>query len=120
MFIDVIGTYIFVNFCWIFFRISDLHIIKELLCGIVFMKEGVAFYSSWTLVAFLTIIISTLFAVIRSYILASDKTFYTAINGFYVKLDLRKFGSIVILFVVLGIILATAYADANPFIYAAF
>ena len=121
MFIDVIGTYIFVNFCWIFFRISDLHVIKELLYGIVSMKEGVVFYSSWTLLAFLAIIISTLFAVIKSYILASDKTtFYTNINGFYVKLNLCKFRNIVILFVVLGIILATAYADANPFIYAAF
>lgn len=116
-FVGVAGTYIYANFCWIFFRITDIKTVGRLLTRIVTWSDGVAFYSTWAILALIIVLIVTAIAIYRS---QKQQGQISAVNGFYINRDLSKFWNLVLLFIVLGIILAMAYAYSNPFIYANF
>ena len=115
--VGVVCTFLYANFCWIFFRISDLKVIKRLLIRIFTWSDGVAFYSTWAIVALLAVLIATMVAIVKN---RSQQGKIYAVNGYYMIRDLSKFHNMVLLFMVLGIILAMAYAYSNPFIYANF
>lgn len=115
--VGVVCTFLYANFCWIFFRISDLQVIKRLLIRIVTWSEGVAFYSTWAIIALLAVLVATIVAIVKNW--SQQGKLYT-VNGYYMIRDLSKFHNMVLLFTILGIILAMAYAYSNPFIYANF
>lgn len=119
--LGVAGTYLFANFCWIFFRITDITIVGQLLYRIVTLADGVAFYSTWTIAGIVVFLVVTVIVIIKNALEAKRKEFnYTKIQGFYINTDLSKFGSLVIFFATAGLILGLAYASSSPFIYAAF
>jgi hypothetical protein len=68
-------------------------------------------------VALFVVITATIFTVVKNYSAIGDNTNHIEINGFYPILDLSKFWSMVVFFVVIGFIIAFAYTGANPFIY---
>lgn len=115
--VGVICTFLYANFCWIFFRISDQNVIKRLLIRIVTWSDGVAFYSTWAIVVLLVVFFATMVAVAKN---RSKQGKLYAVNGYYIVRDLSKFHNMVFLFTEIGIILAMAYAYSNPFIYANF
>lgn len=115
--LGVLATCLYADFCWIFFRITDLHTIVRLLQRIVTWSNGVAFYSSWTLIAMAAVALATLAAVIKS---TGEQKNHTAVEGFYVIGNLGRTTHLIVFFVVIGMILGLAYAYSNPFIYANF
>lgn len=116
--IGIIFTFIYANFCWIFFRIEDLNVVWRLFVRIFTWSDGVAFYSSWTIIAMIVVCVATVIAMIVNKKKTGNAV--VAVEGFYINRDLSKFGNLVLLFLVVGIILALSYAYSNPFIYANF
>ncbi|MBQ5357597.1 MAG: MBOAT family protein, partial [Oscillospiraceae bacterium] len=104
-------TYVFVAFCWIFFRAENFDIARAVIEGITGWQDGIIYISSWTVFGIASAVISTLIAWIRSRVRKTD------IQGFYLILDLESIFGLVVLFVALGICFALAYTGSNPFIY---
>lgn len=117
---NVILTYLYTNFCWIFFRITDLHTIKLLLTRILTKQNGVAFYSSWTIISIISVTVATIIATVYNFKKEDGTKRYGTINGFYIKRPLSSFWNLVLFFLACGVVLAFAYANSNPFIYANF
>ena len=110
-FFSIIITYVFVSFCWIFFRAESFKIAKDVIMGIVNWQDGVIFISSWVILGIVCVLVSTIFAFIRSRIKKTE------IQGFYLTVNLEKIWGLVILFVAIGICFSLAYTGSSPFIY---
>ena len=108
---STILTYLFVAFCWIFFRAENFEISQAVILGIIRWQGGIMYISSWTILAIGCVVISTLIACFRSYAKKSE------LQGFYLIVNLENIFGLVLLFVFVGICLALAYTGSNPFIY---
>ena len=104
-------TYLFVSFCWIFFRAENFEIAKNIISGIVKWQNGIVYISSWTILGIICVVVSTLFAYIRSLLKKTE------IQGFYPTVNLESVYGMVILFVAIGVCLMLAYTGSSPFIY---
>ena len=104
-------TYLFVAFCWIFFRAENFTVAKNVILGIAGWQDGMVYVSTWTMFAIVCVVVSTLVAYIKS------KREKTDIQGFYLMVNLDSVFGLVVLFVAIGICLALAYTGSNPFIY---
>jgi alginate O-acetyltransferase complex protein AlgI len=102
-------TYIFVSFCWIFFRVEDFQKAKRIIFGIIKWQKGIMHLYVWVPVAAVILISAIIAAIVKS-----GKG---QVNGFYPFLDLEKLPGLVIFFTAIGIIAGFAYSGANPFIY---
>lgn len=109
--LGVLVTYIFVCCCWVPFRTTDTAATFEILSRMFIWQNGIVHIYSWTVVAIITVLISTAVAVIRS------KQKGEVVTGFYPVFDLGKTGSLILLFAFIGIIIIFAYTESNPFIY---
>ena len=104
-------TYLFVAFCWIFFRANTFENAWQIIKAIFTWQDGVCFVSSWTILGILLTAVCTSIACIRS------KKQKTTPDGFYLELDLNTIIGMTIFLVVLGMTLGLAYTGSNPFIY---
>ena len=104
-------TYIFVSFCWIFFRASNFEIAKNVIMGIIKWQDGIMYISSWTIFGIICVLISTLVACIRS---LRRKT---EIEGFYLTVNLESVFGLAVLFITAGVCFMLAYTGSSPFIY---
>lgn len=105
--ISVIITYIFVCFCWIFFRSENLSQAIEIIKAIVLMKNGINFPYIWLIVTIILSIITTII------IFKKDKN----LNSVYPILNLKKIPGLICFITFVGIIIIFAYTGANPFVY---
>ena len=108
---STILTYVFVSFCWIFFRAGNFETAKNVILGIITWQDGVMYISFWTIFGIVCVLMATVVAYIRSL------TKKTELQGFYMIVDLEKIYGLVIFFVALGICLMFAYTGSSPFIY---
>ena len=104
-------TYLFVAFCWIFFRAENFDIARSVILGIVCWQDGIMYISSWSVLGIVCVVVSSLIACFKSY---KEKT---DIQGFYLIVNLESIFGLVILFLAFGICFALAYTGNNPFIY---
>ncbi len=104
-------TYLFVAFCWIFFRAENFDIARSVIFGIIGWQDGIIYVSSWTVLGIVCVVVSTLIAWVKSHMKKID------VQGFYLLVDLESIFGLVILFLTLGICFALAYTGSNPFIY---
>ena len=74
---SVILTYLFVSFCWIFFRAENFKIAWSVILGIISWQNGIIYISSWVILGIVCVLISTLVACIKSF---AEKT---ELQGFY-------------------------------------
>lgn len=109
--VSILLTYIFVSFCWIFFRAENFEIAKNVIVAILSWQNGVMYVSSWVLLGIICTLISTFVAYIKSH---REKT---EVQGFYMLVNLETVFGMTVLFVVIGICLALAYTGSSPFIY---
>jgi alginate O-acetyltransferase complex protein AlgI len=109
---SILLTYCFVCICWVFFRAPTFSVAMDVLSRLFIWKRGITQIFVPALFGIVLLLVSTLFAVLKSK-QAGEKR----VNGFYLILDLSKFSSLVIMFVVVMLIVALAYTNANPFIY---
>lgn len=110
--ISIFATYVFVCFCWIFFRAQDFTTVEIILNKIFTMGDGVVQIYSWSIVGIIVLVIGEISAYFMS-----KKNKRSKVEGHYIVLDLTKLSSLVILFTTIGLVLALAYTEANPFIY---
>lgn len=112
--LSILVTFVFVSICWIFFRATDfanaLEVLKRLIPGYV----GITKFYFFSIMAILILLIASGLASVRS------KRKGERVEGFYPILDLSKFWSLVLLWVVVGLILGLGYVEGSPFIYFAF
>lgn len=104
-------TYLFVLFCWIFFRAPSFDIAGDIIQGIFTWQDGMIYVSSWTILSILLVGIFTLVPMIKA------KTTNTSPDGYYPLFKLNTILGLTILFVVLGLAFILAYVGNNPFIY---
>lgn len=109
-----ICTFLFVSFCWIFFRADTFGTAIKVIKGIFTWQSGIVFYSSWTVLALVLTVIFTGVAMIRS---AKQKT---APEGFYPMVNLNTVWGLTILLVAIGLAVGLAYTGSSPFIYVQF
>ncbi len=109
-----ICTFAFVCFCWIFFRAETFSQAFAVIKGIFTWKDGIRFFSSWTILALVLTSIFTGIAMIRS---AKRKT---SPEGFYPTVNLNTIWGLTILLVVIGLTVGLAYTGSSPFIYVQF
>ena len=110
--ISVLITYVFVCVCWVFFRAENLSSALLMLNRIFIWHDGVVQIFSWSIVAIILVSAATLVACLKS-----KKASLSKIDGFYPVMNLSKISSLTLFFTVIGLILATAFTDSNPFIY---
>ncbi len=108
--ISIMVTYLYVCFCWIFFRAEDFNKAWEIICGIVLWQKGVLQISTWSILATIVVIVGYLTVVFR-------KKRENEIDGFYPVMDLNTVTGLAVVFTVLGLVFGLAYTGNNPFIY---
>lgn len=105
--VSIMITYIFVCFCWIFFRADSLSQASQIIKAIITMKDGIDFPYIWTMIAVVIAITSAVVAFIKS----------KKIDSFYPVLNLKKIPGLICFITFVGITITFAYTDANPFVY---
>ena len=108
---SVVLTYIFVSFCWIFFRAENFEIARNVIWGIISWQDGTMYISSWTILGIVCVLISTFVAYVRSLLRKTE------IEGFYLTVNLETVFGLVLLFVAIGVCFMLAYTGSSPFIY---
>ncbi|MGF7012636.1 alginate O-acetyltransferase complex protein AlgI [Lachnospiraceae bacterium PF1-22] len=99
---SVLGTFIFVSFCWIFFRAENFNTAQAILSGIFTWQDGITHMYLWTFIAIIILFIATIIS---------------HGDGFYPIFDLLTVKGLFILFVAIALTLGLAYVGDNPFIY---
>ncbi len=110
-FFSGVCTYIFVVFCWIFFRAETFTCARDVIVGIFTWQNGIMYISTWVVLGIICVLVATIIAYIRS------RLQQTKFDGFYPAMSLTTIRGQVTLFVVIGIIIGLSYTGSNPFIY---
>lgn len=122
--LSILLTYLFVSFCWIFFRASSIQDAFNIILRIATFKGGINHPHLWTILiasGFLLIIGIIIFiSYKRKTFLETNKTNICRIVAKYPVLDLTKFWNLVIFFSFCAIILCLAFTGGSPFIYGNF
>ena len=115
-------TFVFVSFCWVFFRTETTGKAFAVLSRIFTLADGITHLYLWFFVAAAVLAASTLAAKIKSRgnTVKENRRNTSAVDGFYPLLDLSKFWHLVAFFVLCGLILGLCYTGGSPFIYGAY
>ena len=108
---SILLTYLFVSFCWIFFRAENFDVAKRVIIGMLNWQNGVMYVSSWTILGIICVVVSTSIACVVSH------TKKTEIQGFYLTVNLESVAGLILLFVAFGMCFLMAYTGSSPFIY---
>ena len=113
-------TFLFVSFCWIFFRAESLGEAMQILSAIVIWREGVQNPYLWLFVSAAVCLMATAAAAFRSRKNPAAKPGFSRIQGFYPLVNLNSFWGLTWFFLWIGLILGLAYTGGSPFIYGGF
>lgn len=109
--ISTIITYLFVSFCWIFFRAEDFSTAKAVISAIFTWQDGISYISTWTVLGIVCVLTATVAAYIKSRL---NKTEF---EGFYPTVNLNSVFGLTVFFVAVGLCIALMYTGGSPFIY---
>jgi alginate O-acetyltransferase complex protein AlgI len=117
--ISTLFTFVFVSFCWIFFRADSLTDALCIIKRIFSFAVGLEQPYMWLFVALLVLAISSAIAFKKTDLKKSNykRMNISIVNGYYPLLDLTTIRGLTIFFVFLGLILCLAYTGGSPFIY---
>lgn len=118
--LSVLGTYLFVCTCWVFFRVESFGDAIKILGRVVRWENGIHQAFLWSIIAIITVGIGSVMAYLNGRKIPSVNKKIGTTEGYYPVMDLSKLISLIILFIVLGITLGVAYTESNPFIYSQF
>lgn len=110
--ISISITYLFVCVCWVPFRSNSIAVTFEVLKRMFVWQNGILHIYTWSILAFVVMLVSTLVAIVNS-----RRENSLTISGFYPILSLNKFTSWLLVFLFIEIIVGLAYTNSNPFIY---
>lgn len=123
--VNILLTNIFVCFLWIFFRASDMNQAMQVIHQLFGWHDGVVHIYSWSIAAILILAAATGMAYVHSGRITGEtgrkengngKKAKT-VDGYYPILNLTHYGSLVLFFIEIGLILGLAYVKGSPFIY---
>lgn len=117
--INILITFLFTSFCWIFFRAESLNQATSIIKVMCSFQEGIFHPYVWLFFAFIVYGIAVYFA-IKKKDKAGTIVQNNGINGYYPIQNLESFWGQVIFFVFVGIIFGLAYTGGSPFIYGAY
>lgn len=100
-------TYLFVCFCWIFFRADSFSQAFDIIKAIFTMQKGINFPYAWLIASVVLLCLATLYSIIKN---KTPKAFYPCL-----KLD--KISGLTVFIVFTGLTVIFAYTGANPFVY---
>ncbi len=109
---SVLATYMFVCVCWVFFRAENMGMAMDVLSRMFIWKDGITQIFSWSVFSIVIVAVANIAAWIKAKNAQSKE-----VNGYYPVLDLNKLGSMIFFFLLILLIAAWAYTNANPFIY---
>ncbi len=112
---SVILTFILVTLFWIVFRAENLNNLMIYLKSLFSIHGGISQPYSWSFVAIVCVLITTLVAVLKAK--KNDKKY---VSGFYPILDLNGFWQLVVFFVFTGLTVMLGYYGNTAFIYGRF
>lgn len=118
--ISTISTFMFVSFCWIFFRATSMTQAFSIIGRIFSFDEGVEQPYMWMFVSVSILVLAYIFAWKRGKrrdLVVGSRWNASRVNGFYPILDLTKFWHLTMFFVFCGLIIVLAYTGGSPFIY---
>lgn len=122
--LSILLTYLFICFCWIFFRASSITDASIIISRIFTMKSGINNIHLWTIVysiIYLVFVISRVsYSYCKNILLPTSKTNVCRVSAFSPALDLSKFWNIFIFFSLIILIICFAYSGGSPFIYGNF
>ena len=110
---SIMLTFVFVSFCWIFFRAESFSNAEEIIKGIISIKPGVSHFYSWTLFFIVGLIISHIVEIIKP---QRNKDYF---QGYRTE-DLSTIKGLSLFFILWGIIFFFGYVGDTFFIYGNF
>jgi len=109
--LSAILTYIYVCFCWIFFRADTFTCAQAVISGILGWQNGIFYISSWTIFSIVVVGIATFIPVVKAWRHSSDP------DAFYPMVSLHAIWGLVVFFTAIGLTFILAYTGTSPFIY---
>ena len=109
--INIIATFLFITFTWIFFRAESFEVAGAVIKGIFTLQNGIKQPFTWAFVALAVLSVATVMAENKS------KKEKKETDGYYPILDLNSVWGLTAFFVEIGLIFALAYTGENPFVY---
>lgn len=110
--VDIVITFFFITFTWIFFRADTFDKAWLIIKGIFTFQKGIIQPFFWSFIGIGGVVFCTIIAFRKS---KNNKISDT--NGFYPVVDLNKVVGLIIFFVSIGLTLGLAYMGEQPFIY---
>lgn len=107
-------TFLWVNFCWIFFRASGLHNAMGVIKGLFQGCNGISQPYTWTFLA-IAVVIGEIIFVCKRRKIAEREAFSN-----YLILDLNRIWQLALFLVFVGITIIMAYVGDTAFIYGKF
>lgn len=109
---NIISTFLFVSFVWIFFRADSFFTAWQVIKGIFTLQKGILQPFSWSFIAIFAVLICTVIAILHSKKLGEKE-----VNGFYPMLRLNTVFGLTVFFFTCGLILCLAFTGEHPFVY---
>lgn len=110
--LNVVLTYLFVSFVWIFFRAESFDVAWKIIYGIFTLQAGILQPFFWAFVGIGVLALGTISAILKS-----NKNKETVINGYYPLLNLDSILGLTLFFVFCGLTLCLAFTGEKPFVY---
>lgn len=122
--ISIIFTFLFVSFCWIFFRADSIENAICVLKVVVSSNMGIKHYYLWSFISFAVVLIAYIITIKyksnEPLPKALNKTNCSHVMGYYPISKLDNFYQLFLQILFIGLILTFAYISSNPFIYGNF
>lgn len=117
--LSIAVTFLFTNFCWVFFRAESIQQAFGILRRIFSFDTGVRHPYMWLFVALAVLAAASAAAIYRSRQRKGQtkKRNVSFVEAYYPLVKLESFWGLVIFFVFAGLILCLAYTGGSPFIY---
>ena len=110
--VGTVLTFVFVSFCWIFFRAGTFADAWAVIRGICTLQDGIRQPFVWSFVSIAVLCVCTAAAVYRA-----RRQKNAAVHGYYLIQDLNTIRGLALFFILCGLILVLAYTGENPFVY---
>lgn len=110
--LDILGTFLFVSFAWIFFRSESFSKAWLIIKGIICLQNGIFQPFAWSFVAIIVLSVATMVAIIHA-----KRGKQREITGYIPILNLNTVLGLTIFFFICGLILCLAFTGESPFVY---
>ena len=120
--LSVAVTFLFTNFCWVFFRAESAGQALKIIRRIFSFSTGISHPYMWLFIALAILAAASAAALVRSRKKQEKpaKRNVSFVDGWYPLVKLDTFRGLLIFFVFAGLVLSLAYTGGSPFIYGAF